>query len=112
MGRITNTEDIRRIILDAITLPNGAYPNRAIKHTVIESMDHNRFLVIRTGWDADGDNYAVIQDVEIKDNVVFIHQDNMQYSLKEELVEAGIPKENIIEAFVAPGERNVPNSKN
>lgn len=98
-------KEFPRIILAAITQPNGGYAQRELSRSVIQSADNNRFLVIRVGWVQGENRYAVIQDIEIKDGVVFIHQDNQEEPLKEELIEAGIPASAIIEAFMAPEKR-------
>ena len=78
MGRLTSQE-YPRLIVAAITPPaSAAYLNPAVQEQVIVSKDESRFLVIRTGWDADENMYGVIQDVEIKDGVVLIHCDNTE----------------------------------
>jgi hypothetical protein len=62
----------------------------------------HRFLVVRTGWH-DGQNfYAAIQDVEVRDEIVWIHRNNTEHDLLEELIEAGVEADKIVLTTVAP----------
>lgn len=98
-------QDFSRLILATITPPaTGGYLNPAVQERVIESGDHSRFLVIRTGWDDGQDTYAVIQDVELRDGLVLIHRNNTEDDLPQELVEAGIPASAIVKAYLSPAQ--------
>ena len=106
MGRINDIQEIRQIILDAITFPEGGYLNPDIRESIIQSSDQNRFLVIRTGWDKGENTYAVIQDIELREGFILIHRDNTEDDLADSLREAGIAASYIIKAYVNPAERD------
>lgn len=105
MGRVTDIEQIRKIVLDAITFPAGGYLTDAVTETVVQSNEQTRFLVIRTGWENGENAYGIIQDIELKDNTVLIHQDNTDYDLADDLIQAGIPASFIVKTYVAPENR-------
>ena len=106
MGRLTNIQEIRKIITDTISSPDGGgYLDKNLKETFIQSIDQNRFIVILAGWTGGKNVYAVIQDVEIKDGFILIHQDNTEDDLAEDFEDAGIPAEAIVKTYISPEER-------
>ena len=57
-----------------------------LREEFLEDKVNNRFLVIRTGWYNGQNFYAVIQDVEIRDEYIWIHRNNTEHDLVEERV--------------------------
>lgn len=91
---------IRSIIRQVMQSQIGAYPVETLKDNFIQSDTLNRFLVIRTGWQRDTDRYALIQDVELReDGSIIIYADNTDQSLAEDFMEAGVPADKIIKAY-------------
>ena len=82
--------------------PTAAYPMPKLCEELVENAAHDRFLVVRTGWYGGKNFYAVIQDVELRDGRVWIHRNNTEHDLVEELVEAGVAADKIVLATVAP----------
>ena len=103
MGRLTDIAEIRQAVLAALASPAGGYAIGNLKHTLVQSDDHNRFMVVRTGWFRDKDYYGVMQDVELRDGQVIINRDSPEESLVEALLEAGVESSTIIRAY-APAE--------
>lgn len=106
MGRLTDIQEIRRLVLEAITpSPTGGYFTDAIKHILVQAGDQNRFLVMRTGWFQGENYYGVMQDVELTEGIVLIHRDGAEEELADDLVAAGIPADSIIKTYLAPEQR-------
>lgn len=104
MEHVTDLNQIRNIILQTIN-DGGGYSIGDLKETVVQGADQNRFLVVRTGW-AEGQNfYALLQDIELRDGRVLIHQDNQEDDVAEDLVDAGIAADTIVKTYLNPEER-------
>ncbi|UYZ64619.1 element excision factor XisI family protein [Hymenobacter weizhouensis] len=96
----------QQAIRSVLTLPpTAAYAVPELREVLLEDVTHNRFLVVRTGWFNGQNFYAVIQDVELRDGYVWIHRNNTEHDLSEELTEAGIAAEKIVLATLAPEQR-------
>jgi len=96
----------RQAIRTVLTLPpTAAYPMPDLREDLLEDATHNRFLVVRTGWYNGQNFYSVIQDVELRDNYVWIHRNNTEHDVVEELIEAGVAADKIVLATVAPEQR-------
>lgn len=67
--------------------------------------DHDNYLLVDTGWDATGRVHAVAFHARLHDGKVWIEWDGTEPSITEELVEAGIPTEDIVLAFYTPERR-------
>lgn len=90
-------EKVSQVLQAQIT----GYLMDTLQDQLIQSVDLNRFLVVRTGWHQDADYYALIQDVEIrKDKTVIIYADNTDTDLATDLLEAGIPASRIKKAYI------------
>lgn len=96
-------EEYRRIIYrtlsDYASIP---YSYGQINSQVIESIDHNNFLLVKEGWNEEMHIHHCLVHVQIKDNKIWIHFDGTEDSITETLVAAGIPKDEIVLAFHPP----------
>jgi hypothetical protein len=69
---------------------------------LVVSRDSNHFFLIREGWQGNRRIHGMVVHAEIRDHKIWIHYDGIEGSITEELVAAGIPKENIVLAFHPP----------
>lgn len=67
--------------------------------TICDSQTDN-YLLMRLGWSNAGRVHAIPIHVRIKDNKFWIEWDGTEYSIAQELVDAGVPKTDIILAFL------------
>jgi hypothetical protein len=67
----------------------------------------NQYFLVDFGWDRTGRVYAVIVHLQIKNNKVWIERDGMEEGIATELLEVGIPKEDIVLAFYRPERRAI-----
>jgi len=67
--------------------------------------DRDRYQVMNMGWQKLTRVFGCIIYVEIKEGKIWIERDGTEIGVANELVEAGVPKEDIVLAFKAPYKR-------
>ena len=67
--------------------------------------DRDRYQVINMGWQELTRIFGCIIYVEIKEGKIWIERDGTEIGIANELVEAGVPKQDIVLAFKAPYKR-------
>jgi hypothetical protein len=72
---------------------------------VIVSQDRNHFMLMREGWDNQRRIHACLVHVEIRNEKIWIHYDGIEDGITEELIAAGILREQIVLAFHPPDVR-------
>jgi len=60
---------------------------------------HDNYLIMRLGWDRVGRAHHILFHFRLKEGKVWIEWDGIEYGIAHDLLEAGIPKEDIIMAF-------------
>ena len=68
---------------------------------------HDNYLLVDVGWDHSGRVYAVIFHLSLRNAKIWIEQDGIEDGIAQELVEAGVPKEDIVLAFYRPERRAI-----
>jgi hypothetical protein len=67
-------------------------------------IDH--YQIIRTGWrDEEHRVYGCLMHIDIKNGKIWIQRDGTEVGTANELVEMGVPKEDIVLAFYPPYKR-------
>ena len=90
----------RRIILE--TLENyvgGKTSNPSVKRELVTDTIHDHYQVIRAGWRGQERVFGPSVHVDIIDNKIWIQYDGTDRPVAEALLEAGVPKEDIVLAF-------------
>ncbi|MEL7121915.1 MAG: element excision factor XisI family protein [Bacteroidota bacterium] len=77
-----------------------------LEHHAIIDEQFKHFLVLRTGW-IDSKNYhTTIIHLELKeDGKVWVHKDNTEWIIVDDLLHAGFTNDQIVLAFHAPERR-------
>lgn len=68
---------------------------------------HNHYLWFRFGWDARKLVQHIIIYISIKNDKVWVEQDNTDLCIVDRLLAAGIPKEDIVLGFHHPSKRSL-----
>jgi hypothetical protein len=68
---------------------------------------NNQYFLVNFGWDRTGRVHSVILHLRIKNDKVWIERDGMEEGIATELLEAGIPKDDIVLAFYRPERRAI-----
>lgn len=83
---------------------------RAQRATVREGVDlqtlfdseHDHYQLTYVGWKGDRREFGCLLHLDIKDGKIWIQQDGTEVGIANQLLELGIPKEDIVLAFHAP----------
>ena len=80
-------------------------PNSQTKVQVIFDTESDRYQVLNLGWQDLTRIFGCIIYVEIKEGKIWIERDGTEVGVANELVEAGVPKQDIVLGFKAPYKR-------
>ncbi|NJK44676.1 MAG: XisI protein [Pleurocapsa sp. SU_196_0] len=76
-----------------------------IEYQIITDTAHHHYQVVANGWRGMKRVFGIIVHIDIKDELVWVQEDNTDYGVAEALVRNGIPKERIVLGFHAPYKR-------
>ena len=99
-----------RQVLREIILRYGSYPSRYSKTDLLPICDDERgeYLLIDVGWqENEKRTYLVVFHFRIKDGKIYIEQDNTDADPVQQMIDAGVPKEDIVLAFYSPSHRKL-----
>lgn len=103
MDQVTRYRSIVKRIL-------AEHAEQAPSHGKIETLplfddSHDNYAVLDLGWDRMGRVHAVILHVRLKNGKIWIEQDGTEEGVANKLLDAGIPKEDIVLGFYRPDRR-------
>jgi hypothetical protein len=79
--------------------------NRQTEVQLLFDPERDRYQLMNIGWQGLTRVFGCIIYVEIKEGKIWIERDGTEIGVANELVEAGIPKQDIVLAFKAPYKR-------
>jgi XisI protein len=93
----------RQIVIDILTAHSQIQPVYGeIEMQLLLDTTHDRYQVLRAGWLQDRRVYGVLIQIDIKGEKLWIQYDGTEVGVANELVEEGIPKEDIVLAYHSP----------
>ncbi|MEA5533974.1 XisI protein [Crocosphaera sp. XPORK-15E] len=100
MDKLTNYRNIiQKVLEDYAAIP---YHYGDLKAELIISKDENRYLIITSGWENNVRVHACIIHLDIINNKIWIQRDSSEDGIALDLMEEGIPKEDIVLGFHPP----------
>jgi hypothetical protein len=69
---------------------------------IIFDEERDRYLILHVGWQDEQRIHGCPVHIDIKDGKIWIQRDFTEAGLAHELVEMGVPKEDIVLAFRSP----------
>lgn len=90
---------IERILSDYARVP---YSYSDVRLLTVFDRAQDRYLLMFNGWKGVRHEHGCLVHVDIIDGKFWIHRDGMEYSIAQELLDAGIPKNRIVLAFRSP----------
>ena len=66
---------------------------------------HDNYLLVDVGWDNTGRVHSILSHMHIREGKVWVEWDGIQPSIVQELLEAGIPSEDIVLGYFRPERR-------
>lgn len=76
-----------------------------IKIETIFDDKHNHYQLFHIGWHGNRHVYGCVMHLEIENGKIWIHHDDTEIGVANELVELGVPKDRIVLAFHSPYKR-------
>lgn len=67
--------------------------------------EHDHYQLLAVGWDDDERVRGCVMHMDIKGDKIWIQHDGTEVGIAKELLEKGVPKEDIVLAFHAPYKR-------
>jgi hypothetical protein len=102
MDKLTRYRDlIKRYLSDLAALVNRD-PKAGVETSCVFDEDRGHYLLINTGWARGRRIRGATLYVRLKNGKVWIEEDWTEEGIGNFLVEAGVPKEDIVLAFQAP----------
>jgi XisI protein len=103
MDRLDNYRQIIRAVLRPYV--DISYVNVKIKNRVAFDIEMDQYIILSEGWENTQHLHGVVIHVEIIDGKVWIQMDGTEDGIAPELIQAGIPKEDIVLGFHKPSIR-------
>jgi len=100
MDRLDNYRHIIENILTEYAAVPHAYGE--VEDETLFDRESDRYLVVSAGWDKKRRVYGVVIHIDIKHGKVWLQCNNTDRDIAQEMVEAGIAKEDIVLAFHPP----------
>ena len=93
---------ITRFLSEYTTLSNRCSSQNGVEtHTIFdETQDH--YMVYRTGWGKQKRVHSAVLYVRLNNDKIYIEEDGTEDGIATNLLEAGVPKEDIVLAFHPP----------
>ncbi|HAA27931.1 MAG TPA: XisI protein [Cyanobacteria bacterium UBA8553] len=99
-------EKYRKIIRDVLRqYVNISYANADIQNHAAFDPDTDQYIIVSVGWGKDGRIHGCLIHISIIDDKVWVQRDGTEDGIANELVQAGIPKEEIVLGFHDPDVR-------
>jgi hypothetical protein len=95
----TYRQAIGRVLTVYTQIP---YAHGDLRCEALFDREHDRYALITLGWNAGKRVHFVLVHIDIVDGKVWIEKDNTEDGVALELVQAGIPKTQIVLAFHSP----------
>ncbi|RIK37729.1 MAG: XisI protein [Chloroflexi bacterium] len=98
-----------RNLVKQIILRNAEYAPSLGQVESVPVFDEHRdhYFLVDYGWNRTGRVHSVILHLHIKNGKVWIERDGTEEGIAHELLEVGIPKEDIVLAFYRPERRAI-----
>ncbi len=83
------------------------HSNQNTEVQLIFDLQRDHYLLFRLGWENEGMRrvYGCTIHIDIKKNKIWIQRDLTEMGVANELLEAGVPKQDIVLGFQAPYKR-------
>lgn len=98
-----------RQILREIILRYGSYASRYSQTDWLPICDDERgeYLLVDVGWKDEERTYLTVFHFRIKNDKIYVEQDNTDACPVQQMLDAGVPKEDIVLAFYSPSHRQL-----
>ncbi|MGF1496681.1 MAG: XisI protein [Elainellaceae cyanobacterium] len=93
----------RKIVQDILMSHSQIQPAYGeIEMDVLFDQERDRYQVLRTGWLQKRRVYGVLIHIDIRGEKIWVQYDGTEVGVANELVDCGIPKQDIVLAYHSP----------
>jgi XisI protein len=103
--RSTYQRLIERILLDHTKVP---YAHGDIEILPVFDQEHRRYLIMLVGREGNRRVHGCLIHIDLIEDQIWIQRDGTEYGVARELIDAGVPREDIVLAFQLPAAQSVP----
>ena len=100
-------EEYRQYIQNLLKQHASMVWDKRIQAQTIFDLENNHYQLIYVGWRDQTRIYGPVLHLDIIDDKIWIQQDGTEVGIANELVELGVPKEDIVLAFYDPETRKL-----
>jgi hypothetical protein len=97
-------EAIEKVLAHWQELPG---PEASFRIVSVVDREHDRYVLLEEGWEGKKRVHGLLADLEIRDEKIWVQADNTDRPIAEELLQLGIPREQIVLAFHSPERRSI-----
>jgi hypothetical protein len=99
-------EQYRQYIQNLLTKYGGySYSEMDIEVQLIFDLTRDHYQILDIGWDGYDRIYNCVMHLDIKDEKIWIQRNTTDIQIAQELIEMGVPKEDIVLGLQAPYKR-------
>jgi hypothetical protein len=98
----------RSIVTEILTKYSQYKPSYGqVEIEQIFDREHDRYLLLAIGWNQQKRIYGTTIHLDIQDEKIWIQQNTTEFDLASDLVEMGVPKQDIVIGFHTPKMRQL-----
>ncbi|MGK7874886.1 MAG: XisI protein [Xenococcaceae cyanobacterium] len=99
--------DYAQLIQDILTQHSANDGGNGTEIQLLFDKEHHHYQVLNIGWKEQKRIYGVIIHVDLKDEKIWIQRDGTEIGIANQLMAAGVPKQDIVLGFQAPYKRSL-----
>jgi len=105
MDKLTKYRELIKRILTEYLEIDRRQPTPGVEHLLIMDDERGHYMWLNLGWSGDERVNHVTAYIRLRDGKFWIEEDWTEDGIATDLLEAGVPKEDIVLAFHAPEDR-------
>lgn len=102
MEKMIKYRQLVRKILESHTNISASFPREGVEEMLVMDDERGHYMLMQLGWQGHKRVKGMTVHARVKDNKIWIEQDLTEDGIASELLEAGVPNEDIVLAFHAP----------
>ena len=102
MDKMTNYQELIKRILTKHVNNFASQPEEAVQSFLVTDDAHGHYIWLDLGWTPEERVNRPIAQVRLSNGKIWIEEDYTEHGIAEELLDAGVPHEDIVLAFHAP----------
>jgi XisI protein len=94
---------LRHLLQRQVTDAKSHLPNSFVQ--LVTDDENGHYMLVHNGWVQNKRNYGCFLHLSLRNHKVYVEHDGTDNGFAQELLQAGIPKEDIVLAFQSPAKR-------